>query len=101
MGPSLARDIPKRTYTGLIITEIHQAITKLGGSARPATPTDADRELRDLGADIDLISIVDSWQDTLPDEDIPALNLRKVELVDRRRTLGTGRLSFRHRDGDN
>ena len=57
-------------YTGLIITEIHQAITKLGGSARPATPTDADRELRDLGADIDLISIVDSWQDTLPDEDI-------------------------------
>ena len=57
-------------YTGLIITEIHQAITKLGGSARPATPTDADRVLRDLGADIDLISIVDSWQDTLPDEDI-------------------------------
>ena len=88
-------------YTGLIITEIHQAITKLGGSARPATPTDADRELRDLGADIDLISIVDSWQDTLPDEDIPALNLRKVELVDRRRTLGMGRLSFRHPDGDN
>ena len=57
-------------YTGLIITEIHQAITKLGGSARPATPNDADRALRDLGADIDLISIVDSWQDTLPDEDI-------------------------------
>ena len=37
---------------------------------RPATPNDADRALRDLGADIDLISIVDSWQDTLPDEDI-------------------------------
>ena len=57
-------------YTDLIIAEIHQAINKLGGSARPATPNDADRALRDLGADIDLISIVDSWQDTLADEDI-------------------------------
>jgi hypothetical protein len=57
-------------YTALIIAEIHQAITKLGGSARPATPNDADRAPRDLGADIDLISIVDSWRDTLPDEDI-------------------------------
>ena len=57
-------------YTDLIIAEIHQAINKLGGSARPATPNDADRALRDLGADIDLISIVDSWQDTLPDEEI-------------------------------
>jgi hypothetical protein len=57
-------------YTNLIIAEIHQAINKLGGSAQPATPDDADRALRDLGADIDLISIVDSWQDTLPDEDI-------------------------------
>jgi len=28
------------------------------------------RALRDLGADIDLRSIVDSWQDTLPDDDI-------------------------------
>jgi hypothetical protein len=52
----------------LIIAEIHQAINKLDGSVLPATPNDADRALRDLGADIDLISIVDSWQDTLPDE---------------------------------
>ena len=69
-GPSLARDIPKRMYTDLIIAEIHHAINRLGGSARPTTPNDADRALRELGADIDLISIVDSWQDTLPDEDI-------------------------------
>jgi hypothetical protein len=54
----------------LIIAEIHQAINKLGGSAQPATPDEAQRALRDLGADIDLRSIVDSWQDTLPDEDI-------------------------------
>jgi hypothetical protein len=54
----------------LIIAEIHQAINKLGGSAQPATPDEAQRALRDLGADIDLQSIVDSWQDTLPDEDI-------------------------------
>src|SRR5437588_8666885 len=57
-------------HPDLIIAEIHKAINKLGGSAQPATPNDADRVLRDLGADIDLISIVDSWQDTLPDEDI-------------------------------
>ena len=57
-------------YTYLIIAEIHQAIIKLGGSAQPLTPDEAQRALRDLGADIDLISIVDSWQDTLPDEDI-------------------------------
>ena len=57
-------------YTDLIIAEIHRAINRLGGSARPATPNDADRALRDLGADIDLISIVDSWQDTLPDAQI-------------------------------
>jgi hypothetical protein len=30
----------------------------------------AQRVLRDLGADIDLLSIVDLWQDTLPYEDI-------------------------------
>ena len=48
-------------YTDLIIAEIHQAIDKLGGSAQPATPDAAQRVLRDLGADIDLISIVDSW----------------------------------------
>jgi hypothetical protein len=49
---------------------IHQAINKLGGSAQPATPDEAQRALRDLGADVDLLSIVDSWQDTLPDEQI-------------------------------
>ena len=48
-------------HTDLIIAEIHQAIDKLGGSAQPATPDAAQRVLRDLGADIDLISIVDSW----------------------------------------
>ena len=54
----------------LIVAEIHQAINKLGGSAQPATPDDARRTVRELGADIDLISIVDSWQDTLPDDEI-------------------------------
>jgi hypothetical protein len=49
---------------------IHQAINKLGGSAQPATPEEAQRALHDLGADVDLLSIVDSWQDTLPDEQI-------------------------------
>jgi hypothetical protein len=59
-------------YTDLIIAEIHQAINKLGGSARPVTPGEAQRALRDLSAEIDLRSIVDSWQDTLPDEHIRA-----------------------------
>jgi hypothetical protein len=59
---------PQRVY--LIIAEIHQAINKLGGSAQPATPDEVQRTLRHLGADIDLLSIVDSWQDTLRDEDI-------------------------------
>src|ERR1700730_14287822 len=54
----------------LVIAEIHHAINKLGGSAQPATPDEAQRALRDLGADIDLLSIVDLWQDTLPDEEI-------------------------------
>jgi hypothetical protein len=57
-------------YTDLIIAEIHQAINKLGGSAQPATPDEAQLALRDLGAHIDLRSIVDSWQDALPDEQI-------------------------------
>jgi hypothetical protein len=54
----------------LIIAEIHQAINKLGGSAQPATPDEARWALRRLGADVDLRSIVDSWGDTLPDEQI-------------------------------
>ena len=54
----------------IIIAEIHHAINKLGGSAQPTTPDEAQMALRGLGADIDLLSIVDSWQDTLPDEDI-------------------------------
>jgi hypothetical protein len=33
-------------------------------------PEEARRALRDLSADIDLLSIVDSWQDTLPDDEI-------------------------------
>jgi hypothetical protein len=57
-------------YTDLIIAEIHQAINKLGGSAQPATPDEAQRALRRLGADVDLRSIVDSWGATLPDEQI-------------------------------
>jgi hypothetical protein len=56
--------------TALIIAEIHHAVDKRGGSARPATPDEAQRVLGDLGADIDLRSIVDSWQHALPDEDI-------------------------------
>ena len=54
----------------LIIAEIRQAINKLGGSAEPATPDEARLALRRLGADVDLRSIVDSWGDTLPDEQI-------------------------------
>ena len=54
----------------LIIAEIHQAINKLGGSAQLGTPDEAQRVLRGLGADVDLRSIVDSWGDTLPDEEI-------------------------------
>ena len=57
-------------YADLIIAEIHHAIKKLGGSAQPTTPDAAQRALRDPGADTDLRSIVDSWQDTLPDEEI-------------------------------
>ena len=59
-------------YTDLIIAEIRQAINKLGGSARPVTSGEAQRAPRDLSAEIDLRSIVDSWQDTLPDEHIRA-----------------------------
>jgi hypothetical protein len=54
----------------LIIAEIHHAINKLGGSDQLTTPAEAQRTPRDLDADIDLLSIVDSWQDTLPDQDI-------------------------------
>jgi hypothetical protein len=57
-------------YTDLIIAEIHHAINKPGGSARPVTPREAQRALRGLGTDIDPRSIVDSWGDTLPDEQI-------------------------------
>jgi hypothetical protein len=57
-------------YTGLIIAELHEAINKLGGSAQPATPKEAQRALRGLAADVDLRSIVDSWSDTLLDEQI-------------------------------
>ena len=66
---SRARTMSSKNYD-LIVAEIHRAINKLGGSAQPATPDEAQRALRDLGADIDLLSIVDSWRDTLPDEDI-------------------------------
>jgi hypothetical protein len=56
--------------TDLIFAEIHHAVNKLGGSARTATPDEAQRALPGLGADVDPRSIVDSWQDTLTDEDI-------------------------------
>ena len=54
----------------VIIAEIHHAIKALGGSAQPVTPGEAQRALRDLSAEIDPRTIVDSWQDTLPDEQI-------------------------------
>jgi hypothetical protein len=57
-----------RVVTVLIVAEIHQAVRKLGGSNRPATPNEAQLALDGLGADIDLRSIVGSWQDTLDDE---------------------------------
>ena len=70
-------------YTDLIIAEIHHAINKLGGSARPVTPGEAQRALRDLSAEIDLRSIVDSSQD-------PACNARDGS-QDRRSRLDDGR----------
>jgi hypothetical protein len=60
----------EQAYTDHIIAEIRRAIEKLGGLARPATPDEAQRAVRDVGADIDLRSIVDSWQDTLDDDEI-------------------------------
>jgi hypothetical protein len=62
--------LPTPLYTDVIIAEIHHAVNKLGGSARPATPDEAQRALRGPGADVDLRSIVDSWTDTLSDERI-------------------------------
>jgi hypothetical protein len=62
------QSLPTTLYTDVIIAEIHHAINKLGGSARPTTSDEAQRALRDLGADVDLRSIVDSWGDTLSDE---------------------------------
>jgi hypothetical protein len=56
--------------TELIIAEIHRAITALGGTAEPTTATEARRAVRALGADVDLRSILDSWQDTLDDDQI-------------------------------
>jgi hypothetical protein len=64
---------PVGLQSDLIIAEIHQAIRKLGGSAEPRSTEEARQALRDLDADADLRSIVDSWQDTLDDEQILAL----------------------------
>ena len=64
------QSLPTTLYTDVIIAEIHHAINKLGGLARPATPNEAQRALPGLAADVDLRSIVDSWGDTLPDEQI-------------------------------
>ena len=61
---------PPTAYTGQIIAEIHRAIAALGGTAQPTTPAEARRAVRALGADVDLRSIVDSWQETLDDEQI-------------------------------
>ena len=41
------------------------------------TPGGAQRALCDLSAEIDLRSVIDSWQDTLLDEQIPALHPAK------------------------
>jgi len=54
----------------LIVAEIHQALRKLGRFAEPRTPEEARRTLRDLGAHVDLRGIVDSWQDTLDDNQV-------------------------------
>ena len=51
-----------------IVRGLRRAETVRIGSA--CAPDEAQRALRELGADIDLLSIVDSWQDTLSDEDI-------------------------------
>ena len=56
--------------TSFILAEIHRAIAALGGTAQPTTPAEARRAVRALGADVDLCSIVDSWQATLDDEQI-------------------------------
>src|ERR1700676_326184 len=91
---SRARTMSSKDHD-LIVAEIHDAINKLGGSARPATPDEAQRALRGLGADSDLISIVDSWQDTLPDQDILQLlrnwNPGACVVSDRLRRCAKGR----------
>ena len=57
-------------FTNLIIAEIHRAIAFLGATAQPSTPAEARRAVRALRADVDLCSIIDSWQETLDDEQI-------------------------------
>jgi hypothetical protein len=50
-----------RQLAELLISKIYRAIRTLGGNAEPWTPSEASRAVRDLGADVDLRSIVDSW----------------------------------------
>src|SRR5437879_880483 len=60
----IAKLLCKRLAPAQSIAAIPLAQNKLGRSAKPAFPDEAQRGLNDLGADIDLRSIVDSWQDT-------------------------------------
>jgi hypothetical protein len=52
----------------LIIVEMRRAIAMLGGTTTPPNPAEARQALQAVGADVDLRSIVDSWQATLDDE---------------------------------
>ena len=64
----------QRALTAAILAEIHRAIQKLGGNSQPMTPADAARTVRELGADVDLRSIADSWcGETLDDQMILAM----------------------------
>jgi hypothetical protein len=53
-GSDRRQSLPTPLYTDLIIAEIHHAINKLGGSAQPVTPGEAQQALRGLAADVDL-----------------------------------------------
>ena len=55
--------------TAAILAEIHRAIQKLGGNSQPMSPADAARTVRELGADVDLRSIADSWAGATLDDD--------------------------------
>jgi len=57
-------------YADPIIAEIHQAITNAADRLSLPLQTRPSARSAGLGAEVDLRSIIDSWGDTLPDEQI-------------------------------